>query len=69
MKISRLLGALFVAFGIIAAVPPTPASAGCSTSCTNYRTQIEFCSSCCRVCINLKGEVTYEGCDTSCVSY
>lgn len=68
MKISGLLGALCLTFGMIS-VPAPPVSAGCATSCESYRTQTEFCSTCCRVCVNQNGQTTYEGCDTACVSY
>ena len=69
MKISRLLGALSLTVGMIGAALAPPASAGCVTNCESYRTQTEFCSTCCRTCVNQMGETTYEGCDTACISY
>lgn len=63
---AKLLAAL-VAVSAIA--PIQTVSAACDTACTRWRTQTQFCSSCCRVCTNQKGEIIYNECDTACVSY
>lgn len=67
MTRNQFLAVLFVV-GALAGLGAPAAFAGCSTSCTTSRGQTEICTTCCRTCINLKGEVTYSNCDTRCVS-
>ena len=67
VKIPRRLAVVTLALSTFV-MAPRLASPGCSTSCTSTRSQTEICSTCCRLCISDKGVVTYDNCDTRCIS-
>lgn len=66
MKSPRVLAAMTLLVSTFA-IAPRMASAGCTTNCSTERSQIEICTTCCRICVTSGGVVTYDNCDTRCV--
>ena len=67
MKSTRGLAVLI---GLLAlAVAPRMASSGCTTTCDSWSSSTgAICSSCCKFCINDQGVVTYDACNTRCIT-
>lgn len=64
--IARILAGATIALALFTGTE-FPASADCQSSCTTERTQIQICSTCCKVCWNAQGVETYNYCNTRCV--